>query len=154
MKCSVNGCDGISMFKTFRQLHYDRYKRSGEPGPAHKLRRSNGEGTLRPDGYIERTSNGKLMLEHRRIIEQHINRKLMDYEVVHHINGIKTDNRIENLVIMSRIEHASFHNNHGEHKCSTEGCNRLSLARGLCGTHYHKYITPIFRSIDSACISG
>lgn len=48
--------------------------------------------------------------EHRYIMEQHINRSLKKDKVVHHINGNPSDNRIENLEIMSRSEHTSLHN--------------------------------------------
>lgn len=48
-------------------------------------------------------------LQHVVIMEQHIGRRLKPGEVVHHINGIKTDNRIENLALMSNKEHSRLH---------------------------------------------
>jgi hypothetical protein len=53
------------------------------------------------NGYIM-TRDG---LEHRIIMEQHINRKLYPWEQVHHINAVKDDNRIENLRIVTKNLH-------------------------------------------------
>ena len=51
--------------------------------------------------------NGKY--EHRAIMEEHIGRKLSKNEIVHHKDGNKHNNDIDNLQVMSRQEHSRMH---------------------------------------------
>jgi HNH endonuclease len=50
------------------------------------------------EGYIRlHTVSGKQILEHRLVMEQKIGRPMLPTETVHHRNGIRSDNRPENL---------------------------------------------------------
>ena len=64
-----------------------------------------------PAGYIRGAAwiNGRRvrLLQHRWIMQQHLNRKLEAWEDVHHRNGNRSDNRIENLTVISRSAHGA-----------------------------------------------
>ena len=93
---------------TFQEGHTINIGKVGTKATAWKggLRRTN-QGYImirnpyQPTGYVMR---------HRLIMEELLGRRLLSTEVVHHINGIKDDNRIENLVLMDISEHQkSYH---------------------------------------------
>lgn len=62
---------------------------------------------LRP-GHRESFKNGYVS-EHRYKIANKLNRKLKKNEVVHHIDGNKSNNRLSNLLILSKAEHLKIH---------------------------------------------
>lgn len=59
--------------------------------------------------YKQIEVNGKSMLEHRYVMERHLGRKLLHDEQIHHINGDRFDNRVENLMVVNQEEHDRFH---------------------------------------------
>ncbi|HPI40385.1 MAG TPA: HRDC domain-containing protein [Pseudobdellovibrionaceae bacterium] len=58
-------------------------------------------------GYVVLTREKEL--EHRYIAKQKLGRDLKANEIVHHINGKKTDNEIKNLCVMDSEKHEHFH---------------------------------------------
>ena len=62
-------------------------------------------------GYIQVLTNNVYKLEHRDKIEKLLSRTLEKYEHIHHLNGIKDDNRLENLKVVINKNH------YGEIRC-------------------------------------
>ena len=77
---------------------------------------------------LGKDDNGKRIIvdEHRYIMEQHLGRKLKKDEVVHHIDGDKTNNKIYNLEVMKLSKHSKFHFENGDYSISPQNKSRLS----------------------------
>ena len=58
-------------------------------------------------GYYRFKNSGRLF--HRWVMEQHLKRRLKKGEIVHHKNGNKLDNRIENLEKVDFLDHIKIH---------------------------------------------
>ena len=85
--------------------------RSGSRGANwHGGRKKNKKGhvLVMRKGHPMADSAGYVM-EHRLIMAEYLGRPLEKNEVVHHLNGVKDDNRIENLKLMTNSEHSSLH---------------------------------------------
>lgn len=114
--CVVDGCETNRKGKLYCAAHYYKWKRYGDPlwqAPKPK-------GHINKQGYrvvpvpkpIPEWLNptDKMVrsgiLEHRLVMSEHLQRPLLSSETVHHKNGVRDDNRLENLELWSKIHPA------------------------------------------------
>lgn len=95
------------------QLHYDVWNKGISNPEIAMEKHPNWKGgkTNTAQGYVsvrEKTNVSKL--EHRLVMEKHLGRKLKKDEVVHHIDGDKKNNEINNLMLFaSNSDHIKHH---------------------------------------------
>jgi len=77
---------------------------------AGKERNKPSNGIIMQEGYVFlHQKPNQYKAKHRIVMEQHLGRKLSSNEIVHHIDGNKTNNDISNLVLVTRAEHVNIH---------------------------------------------
>lgn len=103
--CQFQGCDRLA---TGRQAlcasHYMQQWR-GEPLRPLRAWKPEGARTVNPvSGYVHIKAGGQWRTEHRVVMEQVLGRPLQRHEQVHHINGVRDDNRPENLELWVQVQ--------------------------------------------------
>lgn len=103
--CTIEGCARPTKGRGLCAKHYEQSLRRPDFEQV-KHRRPAGRGEDR-NGYIvilDPDRPGKKIREHRLVMARHIGRRLLPHETVHHKNGVRDDNRIENLELWSKSQ--------------------------------------------------
>ncbi len=103
--CATDGCDrAASAGRGLCGTHYKIAARSGEftTRLCAPTKPSRSGGSVTAQGYRMRSVGYRGRYEHRIVMEAHLGRELLPHENIHHRNGDRLDNRIQNLELWSR----------------------------------------------------
>jgi hypothetical protein len=99
-ECAVGECNRKAEWYSYCMSH-GLQKHMGRPIGEIRQVASPGSGTINADGYRIRTIDGWRGFEHRWVMMQMLGRELSPEENVHHRNGVRSDNRPDNLELWS-----------------------------------------------------
>lgn len=101
--CIYENCPNLAAAKGLCKTHYYRKQRGYDMD--RPIGYKNTGRHKRKDGYVAiYQGNGKYAPEHRLVMEAHLGRPLRKFENVHHLNGVKDDNRLENLELWAKVQ--------------------------------------------------
>lgn len=98
--CTFDGCDAPLESRGFCSKHRGRLAKYGDPSVFKQEKK--GSHNVTGYVYISNPAWPRPKAEHRLVMEVHLGRELLSYENVHHKNGVRDDNRIENLELWSK----------------------------------------------------
>lgn len=137
--CSIDHCTRKHDAYGYCKAHGIRWKMHGDARPDIPLKHiaKKGAGSI-STGYRVHQQNGKSRSEHRRLMERALCRRLRKNEHVHHKDGNKLNNSLDNLEVLTASEHTRRHKTTGRPACSVDGCTTPRQGRGLCMLHYSR----------------
>jgi hypothetical protein len=95
--CSVDGCDRPARSMGWCNMHFQRWKRNGDPAGKWGAQPRRSLGYIDTNGYQVLGHGPNKRFQHRAVMEALIGRPLERFENVHHRNGVRNDNRPANL---------------------------------------------------------